>query len=252
MFVYYGYAFPLSTRIAPRVLPGRRLVRQRVHEVGADLGGVVEGRAHRSRWCSSPTSGASPGGSRCPGLSTARPGGCSGTGSRRTTSTSGGRARSGSQGRAGCGLNLGPCSGRRGTTSAPIMSVTYGSATYLEGLSQGQPGHHSGEGVPGDRIGRGDLLQPASRRVPDAHPAEELVPALRARGAEHRARQGLRVREGPLRRRDRRGHPEGARRIDARHRPRAVHRRHGDRSDLRRSRVLPGAGRSDGRRLRSR
>ena len=44
-----------------------------------------------------------------------------------------------------------------------------------------------------------DLVQPAARRVSDAHPAEEVVPALRARGAELRDRQGLRVREGPLR-----------------------------------------------------
>ena len=73
-------------------------------------------------------------------------------------------------------------------------------------------------------------------------------PALRTRGAEHRAGQGLRVREGTLRRRQRRRHPEGPRRIDARHQPRAVRRRLGDRSDLRRSRVLPRARRSDGRR----
>ena len=46
-------------------------------------------------------------------------------------------------------------------------------------------------------------------RVPDAHPAEAVVPALRARGAEQRARQGLRVREGPLRRPGRRGLREG-------------------------------------------
>ena len=45
-----------------------------------------------------------------------------------------------------------------------------------------------------------DLVQPAARRVPDAHPAEALVPALQPRGAELRDRQGLRVREGPLRR----------------------------------------------------
>ena len=46
-------------------------------------------------------------------------------------------------------------------------------------------------------------LQPAPRRVPDAHPAEEVVPALRPRGAQLRDRQGLRVREGPLGRRRR-------------------------------------------------
>ena len=43
-------------------------------------------------------------------------------------------------------------------------------------------------------------------RVSDAHPAEALVPALRARSADLRDRQGLRVREGPLRRRDRGRH----------------------------------------------
>ena len=47
---------------------------------------------------------------------------------------------------------------------------------------------------------------------------------------------------------DRGGHREGAARVDARHRPRAVHRRVGDRSDLRRAPVLPGARRRDGAR----
>ena len=75
----------------------------------------------------------------------------------------------------------------------------------LEGLPEDQPGEHPDQGVSGDRIERLDLVQPAARRVSDAHPAEEVVPALRARGAEHRDRQGLRVREGALRRHVRRG-----------------------------------------------
>ena len=62
-------------------------------------------------------------------------------------------------------------------------------------------------------------LQPAPRRVPDPHPAEEVVPEVRARGAQRRARQGLRVREGALRRRlarrtSRRSGPASTRVID--------------------------------------
>ena len=63
-----------------------------------------------------------------------------------------------------------------------------------------------------------------------------------------RDRQGLRVRERPLRRHDRRRHGEGEAGVDARHRPRAVHGRVGYRSDLRRAPVLPRAGRADGAR----
>ena len=66
-------------------------------------------------------------------------------------------------------------------------------------------------------------------------------PTLRARSADVGDRQGLRVREGPLRRDDRRGHLEGPAGIDARHRSRAVRRRDSDRSDLRRAAVLPRA-----------
>ena len=96
-----------------------------------------------------------------------------------------------------------------------------------------------------------DLVQPAARRVPDAHPAEALVPALQPRGAELGDRQGLRVREGALRRPDRGGLRQGPPRVDARHRSRAVRRRVGDRSDVRRSHLLPRAGRRrGGRRVR--
>ena len=52
----------------------------------------------------------------------------------------------------------------------------YGCATDLEGLPEDQPGQHPGAGVPGDRLGGDHQLQPAARRVPDAHPAEALVP----------------------------------------------------------------------------
>ncbi len=76
----------------------------------------------------------------------------------------------------------------------------YGSTTDLEGLSQGQPGEHPDQGVPGDRVERHAVVQPAPRRVPDAHSAEALVPALQPRGAQLGAGQGLRVREGALRR----------------------------------------------------
>ena len=53
----------------------------------------------------------------------------------------------------------------------------------MEGLSQDQPGQHSDQGVSGDRRRRDAELQPAARRVSDAHPAEALVPEVRARGA---------------------------------------------------------------------
>src|SRR5687767_15575057 len=52
----------------------------------------------------------------------------------------------------------------------PIDSV-HASTPNLERLPQGQPGEHSGQGVPGHRVGGHDLVQPAPRRVPDAHPA---------------------------------------------------------------------------------
>ena len=64
--------------------------------------------------------------------------------------------------------------------------------------------------------------------------------------------EGLRVRKRPLRRDDRRRHGEGAARVDARHRSRAVHRRRRDRSDLHRASVLPRAGRARWRRKPSR
>ena len=95
-----------------------------------------------------------------------------------------------------------------------------------KGLSQDQPRQHPDPGVPGDRLGGDDQLQPAARRVPDPHPAEAVVPELRARSADVRDRQGLRVREGALRGHRQRGrHREGPARVDAGHRPRAVHRR---------------------------
>ena len=50
---------------------------------------------------------------------------------------------------------------------------------------------------------------------------------------QRRDRQGLRVREGPLGRRDGRGHRQGPRRVDPGHQPRAVRRRDGHRSDVR-------------------
>ena len=73
-------------------------------------------------------------------------------------------------------------------------------------------------------------------------------PHLRAGSADVGDRQGLRVREGPLRRRERGRHGEGPARVDPGHRPRAVHRRRRDRSDLRRAPVLPRARRRDGAR----
>ena len=124
----------------------------------------------------------------------------------------------------------------------------YGCTSDLEGLPENQPGEHPGQGVPGHRDERDDLVQPASRRMPDAHPAEEVVPALQPRSAELGDRQGLRVREGALRRLVRRGHREGPARVDPRDRSRAVRRRVVDRSDVRRPDLLSGAGRR--RRLR--
>jgi hypothetical protein len=79
-----------------------------------------------------------------------------------------------------------------------------GGESDLEGLSENQPGQHPDQGVSGDRIGGNHLVQPAARGLPDAHPAEALVSPLRTRGAARRDREGLRVREGPLRRRHRR------------------------------------------------
>src|SRR4051812_23658819 len=79
--------------------------------------------------------------------------------------------------------------------------------------------------------------------MPDTHPAEALVPEMRTRSPQYRHRQGLRVREGALRRHGRGGRRESPRRVDTRHQPREVHRRYGDRSDLSRAAVLSRAGR---------
>ena len=94
---------------------------------------------------------------------------------------------------------------------------------------------------PGDRVERDDLVQPAPRRVPDPHQAEEVVPEVRARSHLRRGRQGLRVREGPLGRRRRRGHRQGPHRVDQGHQPGAVRRRRRHRSDVRGPGLLPGA-----------
>ena len=106
-----------------------------------------------------------------------------------------------------------------------VRRPTYAAATHVEGLSEGQPGQHPGEGLSGHRVERDDLLQPAPQRVPDPDQAEEVVPEVRARGHHRRGRQGLRVREGPLGRRDRRGHRQGPDRVDQGHQPGAVRRR---------------------------
>ena len=62
-------------------------------------------------------------------------------------------------------------------------------------------------------------------RVSDAHSAEALVPALRARGAQHRDREGLRIRERAATSSSRKRTSKGPRRIDPGHQPREVHRR---------------------------
>ena len=81
---------------------------------------------------------------------------------------------------------------------------------------------------------------------PDADPAEEVVRGVRPRGRQGRDRKGLRVREGPLRRRRRRGSRQGETRVHAHHQSAPVRRRRVDRSHLRRAPVLPGAGRQGG------
>ena len=124
----------------------------------------------------------------------------------------------------------------------------HGGPRNLERFSEGQPRQHSHPGLSGHRVGGEPVLQPAPRRVPDPHPAEAVVPQVRARGAADRGGQGLRVREGSLRRDGGGGLREGLRAVDARHQPRAVHRRDGDRSDVRGPRLLPRARRTGGRR----
>ena len=51
MFIYYGYMFPLSTRIAPGFYGDGVWSDSGFMNWSADLGGVVEGRAYASRWC---------------------------------------------------------------------------------------------------------------------------------------------------------------------------------------------------------
>src|SRR5438309_7155990 len=110
------------------------------------------------------------------------------------------------------------------TTHRPINpeATNYGSTSDLERVPEGQPGEHPHQGVPGHRIERDDLVQPAPRGVPDTDPAEALVPAVQSRGAEFGDRQGLRVREGTLRRLVGGRLRKGASRVDPRDRPRAV------------------------------
>ena len=91
MFVYYGYAFPLSTRIARGLLSRRRLVGQWFHAVGTDFRRLLERERRDHARAHFPFPAASPAGWRCRATSTARPGDCSRTGSRRTTSTSAAR-----------------------------------------------------------------------------------------------------------------------------------------------------------------
>src|SRR6187200_3073273 len=95
-------------------------------------------------------------------------------------------------------------------TDNPVLRRTSnGCATDLERFPENQSGQHPGAGVSRHRFGGDDQLQPAARRVSDAHPAEALVPDLRARSAHVGDRQGLRVREGPLRRDERGGRLQG-------------------------------------------
>ena len=122
-----------------------------------------------------------------------------------------------------------------------MEEFAHGCAIHLEGFSQGQPRQHSGQGVPGDRVCGSPVVQPAARGVSDADSAEEVVSPLRARSHQRRDRQGLRVREGPLRRGLGRGLRQGHRRIDAGDQPRAVRRRWQPRPDVRGQVVLPGA-----------
>ena len=83
------------------------------------------------------------------------------------------------------------------------------------------------------------------------HPAEAVVSDLQHGSGEHRHREGLRVREGPLRRPLGGRHRQGSAELDARDRSRAVRRCGRARSDVRRSRVLPCARRPGrGRRVR--
>src|SRR2546425_6136546 len=105
-----------------------------------------------------------------------------------------------------------------------IRDTTNGFTSNLERLPENQPGEHPYQGVPGDRVERDDLVQSAPRRVPDAHSAKALVPALQPRGPELGNREGLRVRKGPLRRAVGGRLRQGPSRVDARHRPRAVRR----------------------------
>src|SRR5581483_7622509 len=116
----------------------------------------------------------------------------------------------------------------------------------VEGLSQDQPRQHSHQSVSRDRRRRDAQLQPAPRRMPDAHSAEALVPEVRARSPEHRHRQGLRVRQGTLRRRRGGGSAEGPCGVDASDRAREVHGRYGHRPDLSGAAVLSGARRPGG------
>ena len=73
----------------------------------------------------------------------------------------------------------------------------YGCATNVERLPENQPGQYPHQGVPGDRRPGHLELQPAPRRVPDAHSAETLVSSLRdARSRTPRSSRGIEFEKG--------------------------------------------------------
>ena len=176
MFLYYAYLFPMSRNVGARVLRGRHLVRQRrscrTTRSAASAGGkartsvaliVISRLRNLARRLTVPGenyAGAAPAAARQDRQARHpfhrhRPGSAA-------TTTSGRTLRGGD----------GSLAGSSCVPTSDIRSA-YGRTSDLEGLPQGQPGEHPDQGVPGDRVERDDLLQPAARRVPDAHPAED-------------------------------------------------------------------------------
>jgi hypothetical protein len=122
----------------------------------------------------------------------------------------------------------------------------HGPAIQLEGLPATQPRVGPGEGVHGARLRQRHPAESAAPRVRQPRAVQEGLPDPR-RDPQRRDRQGVRVRQGPVRRDRSGGDPEAPGRERPLRRDRGVHRRRPARPDLSlREDLLPGAGRRGG------
>ena len=191
MFVYYGYAFPLSTRIL------RGFYRD---GVWSDTGFMRWGQISAVSWKEEHDPvlildlagrAASPGGWRSPVIFTARPGGCFVTRSRPTTSTSAAPAwTSGSRERGRTRANSSAGRGHA-RTAYQLLTAQYGTSTDVERVPEGQSRQHPREGVSGDRVGR--HASPSISSTPSARRASSRSAGARTASARSPTRSSSRA-----------------------------------------------------------